>query len=230
MEKEYALVVAGGAGTRFKSTIPKQFLEISGVPIVMRTLAAFYSYSKEISIILVLPEHEINYWANLCRQHKFNIPHQVVKGGMSRQMSVINGLNTINDDGIVAIHDGVRPLIKKEIIAGSFETARKLGNAVAAVPLKDSIRIIENGYNRSVDRKDFMLIQTPQTFLTSEIKNAYQKYIEEEFTDDASIAERAGQKINLIMGSYDNIKITTTEDILFAEAIFRNNNEENPKK
>ncbi|CAN5491518.1 2-C-methyl-D-erythritol 4-phosphate cytidylyltransferase [soil metagenome] len=227
MLKEYAIIVAGGSGTRFKSNIPKQFIEVSGVPILMRTLAAFHSYSNAIIIFLVLPENEFIFWENLCRLHDFKIPHQVVKGGSSRQQSVFNGLNAITEEGVVAIHDGVRPLLHKTIIENSFKTALQKGNAVAAMPLKDSIRIIENEENRSVDRKQYRLIQTPQTFLVSAIKNAYKKFMEEEFTDDAGIAERSGQKINLIEGSYDNIKITTAEDVLFAEAVLRNSSEQN---
>jgi 2-C-methyl-D-erythritol 4-phosphate cytidylyltransferase len=227
MLKEYVLIVAGGTGTRLKSNIPKQFVELEGTPVLMRTIKVFYDYSPKISIIVVLPENQIDFWKNLCKKKAFDIPHQIIAGGSSRQQSVLNGLKAIKKEGIVAIHDGVRPLVKKDIISRSFTIASQQGNAIAAVPLKDSIRILENGENRAVDRKKFRLVQTPQTFLTSLIKNAYDRFFEEEFTDDAGIAERAGEKINLIEGSYDNIKITTSEDILIAKAIIRKLNEEN---
>jgi 2-C-methyl-D-erythritol 4-phosphate cytidylyltransferase len=230
MLKEYALIVAGGTGTRLKSNIPKQFLELEGTPILMRTVMAFYNYSPEIFIIVVLPENQIDYWKILCRKYAFDLPHQIIAGGSTRQQSVLNGLKAIKKEGIVAIHDGVRPLVKNDIISRSFTIASQHGNAVAAVSLKDSIRILENGEYKAVDRNKFKLIQTPQTFLTSVIKNAYDKFFDEEFTDDAGIAERAGERINLIEGSYDNIKITTSEDIFIAKVILRKLNEENPRK
>ncbi len=217
---EYALIVAGGSGSRMKSSIPKQFVEIGGLPVLMHTISAFILYSNNISIILVLPENQINRWDQLCALHNFSVPHLIVAGGACRTDSVINGLKHIVKEGIVAIHDGVRPFVGKEIIKAGFEAAKIHGNAVAAVPLKDSIRQVKGGHSTAVERSEFILVQTPQTFMVSQIKQAYEKY-NESFTDDATVAENAGHHIHLIKGGYENIKITTPEDLIYAEAILK---------
>lgn len=221
--KEYAIIVAGGKGTRMNNTVPKQFIELSGLPVLMHTINAFFSYSPNIDVILILPNDELEVWAALCKKYNFNKPLQIVAGGETRFQSVRNGLAAIEtNDGLVAIHDGVRPLVSKEIIGASFRLAAVHQSAVAAVRLKESIRITERNVTTSVDRSSYRLIQTPQTFDLKLIKDAYKIKEEASLTDDASVAERAGCKISLFEGSYSNIKITTPEDLVIAEALLNN--------
>lgn len=219
--RKFAVIVAGGSGTRMGLSTPKQFIILHDKPILMHTLEIFNRYDPQIEIILVLPEHEIGKWKQLCDKFFFHTSHQLVAGGESRTESVRNGLNAIQDaEGLVAIHDGVRPLISTEIIGNSFIEAEEKGNAIVSVPLKDSIRWSKEGENQAVDRSDYCLIQTPQTFKLSLIKQAYQALGTQSLTDDASVLEANGAKINLIPGDYRNIKITTPEDLRVAEALW----------
>jgi 2-C-methyl-D-erythritol 4-phosphate cytidylyltransferase len=220
-KKEYAVIVAGGKGTRLKSSIPKQFLELCGKPILLHTIEAFHSYSKEITIILVLPPSDLRTWSDIVKKFSFRIPVVLQEGGDTRFQSVKKGLEKIDGDGLVAIHDGVRPLVNSSIIATAFRIASAQGTAVAAVGLKESIRVIDNDVTRSVDRSKYRLIQTPQTFDVALIRNAYQCNEDPSLTDDASVAEKAGHKITLFEGSYENIKVTTPEDLLIAEALMK---------
>jgi 2-C-methyl-D-erythritol 4-phosphate cytidylyltransferase len=217
--KEFALIVAGGKGTRIKSKLPKQFIELKGLPILMHTINAFYRYSETITIILVLPEDDFETWEALCRKHHFNKPLILQKGGESRFQSVRNGLTRITEEGLVAIHDGVRPLVSADIIGASFRLAAVHESAVAAVRLKESIRMTDQDNTKAMDRSRFRLIQTPQTFKVSLIQQAYEIKEDPSLTDDASVAERAGHVISLFEGSYENIKITTPEDLRIAEAL-----------
>lgn len=216
--KEYALIVAGGKGTRIKSDRPKQFLSLNGMPVLMHTILAFYKYSPSIEVVLVLPKDQIDTWRTLCVEHSFTTPLTIQPGGESRFQSVKRGLE-IMTEGLVAIHDGVRPLVSQEIIATSFRVAAKNNSAVAAVPLKESIRMMENDNTKALDRTKFKLIQTPQTFNVEMIRKAYELDEDQTLTDDASVAEKAGHLITLFDGSYDNIKITTMEDLVIAEAL-----------
>ena len=219
---QFAVIVAGGSGKRMQAAIPKQFLLLAGRPVIMRTLDIFRIANPAITITLVLPESQLSQWKQLCIDHAFDDSQiKVVTGGATRFLSVQRGLASIaGEKGTVAIHDGVRPLTNVGIVNDSFRVAELLGNAVVAVPLKDSIREVEGNLNRAVNREKYQLIQTPQTFLVADIKYAYQNAdLQKEFTDDASVVESLGQKINLIKGSYDNIKITTPEDLMFAEAM-----------
>ena len=217
--KEYALIVAGGKGTRIKSTLPKQFLEIGGLPILMHTITAFANYSPSVTIVLVLPEDDFQTWHTLVNKHAFPIPVQLQAGGDSRFQSVRNGLACIEGPGLVAIHDGVRPLVSQHIIGASYRLAAVHKTAVASVRLKESIRMTDQDTTVAVDRSRFRLIQTPQTFDIDLIKNSYRIKEESNLTDDASVAERSGHRISLFEGSYDNIKVTTPEDLVVAEAL-----------
>lgn len=181
----------------------------------MHTIHAF----RQFTITLVLPENQQNYWSQLCDEYDFQIAHEVISGGSTRFQSVSNALNNIPNQGIVAIHDGVRPFITESIIKQSFELAHKHGNAIAAVPLKDSIREVSVESNKALDRSMYQLIQTPQTFDIALIKKAYQKNESPLFTDDASVLESDGYSIHLFEGSNTNIKITTPEDLVIAEAL-----------
>ena len=216
---KYALIVAGGSGSRMQSDTPKQFLEIGKMPILMHTLNAFYQYSSSLHIILVLPEEHISIWNNLVIDHHFGIDHTLVRGGETRFESVKNGLDNINGDGLVAIHDGVRPFVSQELIANCFISAAENGTGIAAVTPKDSLREITENGNNTVDRTSYKLMQTPQSFSISLIKNSYSEAKGMGFTDDASVAEQAGNKITLVEGEYRNIKITTPEDIKIAQAL-----------
>jgi 2-C-methyl-D-erythritol 4-phosphate cytidylyltransferase len=216
---EYALIVAGGKGTRIKSSMPKQFLDLNGTPILIHTLNAFIRYSSQIKIILVLPEDDMQVWNDLSTKHKFSFPITIQTGGDTRFQSVKRGLGKIPDNGLVAIHDGVRPLISEDIIGASFRLAAVHKTAVAAVRLKESIRMTDMDNTRAMDRSKFRLIQTPQTFDVALIKTAYEGKEDPSLTDDASVAEKAGHVISLFEGSYENIKITTKEDLVVAEAL-----------
>ncbi|MDN3686676.1 2-C-methyl-D-erythritol 4-phosphate cytidylyltransferase [Cyclobacterium jeungdonense] len=221
MEKvsnKYAIIVAGGSGTRMGTKIAKQYLAIGGKPVLMHTLNQFFVLDPAIRLLLVLPEADFSYWDDLCQKHDFSIPHQLVKGGKSRFASVRNGLDSISDNtGLVAIHDGVRPFVGGQVIRHSYETAAVKGSAIAVIPLKDSIREIE-GPDKSVfrDRGQFRLVQTPQTFQLAKIKEAFSGGEKEIFTDDATVFEYMGWEVCLIPGNPENIKLTSPEDLDFA--------------
>lgn len=221
--KKYAIIVAGGKGLRMGSDIPKQFLLLAGKPVLMHTLEAF-SKLGDIELILVLPANQISYWLELCPKYNFTVLHTLVEGGETRFNSVKNGLGAIPnsaDSGLVAIHDGVRPFVSSEIIQNSFSLAAIKGNAVASIQPKDSIRHLEGQLSKSVDRSKYVLVQTPQTFQINLIKKAYEGASNpSQYTDDASVAEGAGFSIALIDGDYRNIKITTSEDLVIAEALW----------
>jgi len=219
--KKTALIVAGGSGSRMESDLPKQFILLAGKPILMHTIKAF-NHCNVSNIIVVLPPNQIAFWKELCTQFSFNLPHEIVAGGASRFESVQNGLVLCNEEDLLAIHDGVRPFITAEIINNSFDVTAQKGNAVAAVRLKDSIRKVDLLGNKNVNREAYFLIQTPQTFKCKLIKEAYQAQDHINFTDDASVLEANGHAINLIPGDYKNIKITTPEDLLVAEAFYKN--------
>jgi 2-C-methyl-D-erythritol 4-phosphate cytidylyltransferase len=223
MIHQYAIIVAGGKGTRMQSTLSKQFLELQGKPILMHTIDAFFEYNKGITVILVLPENEISLWKELCKNHDFQRDVVIQVGGQSRFQSVKNGLSRIPDDnGLVAVHDGVRPLIQPTIIKTSFDIAENHGAAVAAVALKESIRIVSGDQTSALDRSQYRLIQTPQTFQVALLKQAYLQHELDSFTDDASVVEKLGHVITLFEGSYSNIKVTTPEDLIVAEALLKN--------
>lgn len=217
---KFAIIVAGGSGTRMGKRIPKQFIEIGGKPILMHTIEKFLSYDFSLQLILVLPASEMKAWYALCDKHEFYPPIVTVTGGNSRFQSVKNGLKRISaKDGLVAVHDGVRPFITPEIISKGFEVAAEKGAAVTSVPLKDSIRLVnENGSNQSAERASYRLVQTPQTFRLDWMRPAFDSPEQSFFTDCASVLNFAGRDVTLIEGAYENIKITTPEDILWAEA------------
>jgi len=217
--KKIIVVVAGGSGSRMKAVEPKQFLVIAGRPVLMHTLAVFPSFDPLSEIFLVLPETQREYWDDLCRIYNFRIPHTVINGGKTRFHSVQNGLAAIPDEGIVFIHDGVRPLVKPETLQRCYKKALQAGNAVPVIPVSESVRKIENHRSFSVDRSRLVLIQTPQTFRIPLIRQAYRQDYTPEFTDDASVIEKSGETIHLVEGNRENIKITWPEDLLYAESV-----------
>lgn len=216
----FAIIVAGGSGSRMKSDRPKQFLLLNGKPILQHTLERFLSVSPPPHLILVLPAHDQLMWETLCRQHNFHPDPavssiQFVAGGATRFQSVRNGLRAIQRaDGLVAVHDGVRPFVSPEIIRHSYETAARTGSAVACVPVKDSVRQVRpDGTSLALDRSSLRLIQTPQTFELGRFRQAFDTDEQPFFTDCASVMEYAGFPITLIDGAYENIKITTPDDL-----------------
>lgn len=220
--KEYAIIVAGGKGTRIPGALPKQFLPLNGRPIILHTIDAFFNYSPHITIILVLPEDDFKIWNTIIEEHQFKRSLLLQKGGATRFQSVKNGLEKTEGEGLVAIHDGVRPLVSTAVIARSFQLAAVASTAVAAVPLKESIREGNENNSKALDRSHYRMIQTPQTFEIQLLKQAYQVKEDQSLTDDASVVERSGQMISLFEGSYENIKITTPEDLIVAEALLIN--------
>jgi 2-C-methyl-D-erythritol 4-phosphate cytidylyltransferase len=196
--------------------IPKQFLLLNGKPVLMHTLDKFIGVCDEL--ILVLPEAQVAYWKELCAQHQFTTIHKIVNGGSERFYSVLNGLSSINsDEGLVAIHDGVRPCVSVQLIQRTFEEAALHGAAIAAVKSKDSLRKVTSTGTEAVDRSHFYLVQTPQTFSLAKLKEAYRQPYQSFYTDDASVFEANGAAITLVEGDYKNIKITTPEDLPLAE-------------
>lgn len=221
----YAIIVAGGSGSRMKSEIPKQFLPLKSKPILVHTVEKFLQIPA-IRVIIVLPKNDIDYWNEITSSNEtiqsLKTSITLTVGGASRFQSVKNGLATIKTDGLVAVHDGVRPLVNLEIIQNSYKIATEKGTAVTSVWVKDSVRQVdENDGNIALDRTKLKLVQTPQTFQVSLIKKAFEVDEQPFFTDCASVLEFAGEKITLIDGAYENIKITTPEDMLVAEAFLQ---------
>jgi len=220
--RNFAIIVAGGSGSRMRSAVPKQFLLLKGKPVLMHTIEAFHYSTIQPQIILVLNPDFHALWELLCSEHSFRVPHQLVNGGETRFHSVKNGLDLIPDDmvALIAVHDAVRPLTSERIISGSYKYAAEHGNAITAVKSRDSVRQLKNNVSKSLLRDEIYLVQTPQTFRSSQIKKAYLQPYNAKFTDDASVVEETGITIHLIEGSYQNIKITFPEDIAIAEYLF----------
>ncbi len=219
MLKKYAIIVAGGSGTRMQSAQPKQFIPLKGIPVLMRTINAFMQYDTELEIIVVLPESQTPYWNQLCEEKAFSVKHCVIKGGETRYHSVSNGLAAIDGEGLVAIHDGVRPFVSKELISRAFNKAQEAGAAIPVLPVKDSIREVQGSESKALDRNKYYLVQTPQCFQVGLIKQAFEGDYKDIFTDDATVAEAAGQKVELVEGEPYNIKLTAPLDLRFAEVL-----------
>lgn len=221
------IIVAGGTGLRMKTEIPKQFLVLAGKPILMHSISKFYAADSTIKIVVVLPFEHIATWNLLCSKHRFIVPHQIVSGGTERYYSVKNGLSVVDPEGLVAVHDGVRPLVSPSLILKGFRFAAEHKSAVPVVALTESLRKLDEISNHPVDRRQFCLVQTPQTFQTRLLLKAYENDFRPEFTDDAAVFEAAGNPVNLTEGIAENIKITTPLDLIIAETIFKHQNEQN---
>ncbi len=219
MLKKVAIIVAGGSGTRMGTDLPKQFMLLANKPVMMHTLEKFYQSNCELVVVLNVDYHD--QWKSLCNEHSFNLPHTLIKGGRNRFESVKNGLKSISENALVAIHDAVRPLIDISTINEAFDCADKNGNAIVVVPSKDSLRKVENDSSYSVPRSDYFIVQTPQIFDKNTLDKAYKEEFRNEFTDDASVVEKLGIKINLVEGKQSNIKITYREDLAIAETLLK---------
>lgn len=225
MMEKIAIIVAGGSGTRMGSQIPKQFLLLDGYPVLMRTIRTFHSYDPEIRIITVLPADQAKYWQTLCSKFRFTISHDIVPGGKTRHYSVRNAMEEVKAGAIVAVHDGVRPLVSVALIQTCFDTAEILGNAIPVIDIPESIRRVEGESNTSADRTAFRLVQTPQVFRSELLIDAFGQSYDPSFTDEANLVEASGISIHLVNGQRENIKITTTLDMRIASAILESGNE-----
>lgn len=221
MEK-FALIVAGGSGSRMHTTVPKQYLELAGKPVLMRTLERFAEYDPQMRFVVVLAKDYFMFWQDLCQKYGFTIDHQLVAGGSTRFQSVRNGLEVLPEEGIVFIHDAVRPLVSLQTIRNCDRMATEKGNALPVLSLNDSLREVDCGGNRHVERSCFRLVQTPQTFRLDLIKKAYATAETKFFTDDASVCEAMGVTIKLVEGNPENIKITRPIDLHMAEYLWKN--------
>ena len=200
---DYIIIVAGGKGLRMGSDIPKQFLPIGGKPVLMRTLERFREYSADIQIILVLPEAQQEYWHQLCKEYHFNVEYTLANGGQTRFHSVQNGLAKVPDDaqGVVGVHDGVRPFPSIEVIKNCYETARTKKAVIPVIPVVETVRHLEGEKSVTVPRGDYRLVQTPQTFDIQLLKAANRQPYNDGFTDDASVVESYGYEITLVEGN-----------------------------
>ena len=218
---DYVIIVAGGKGLRMGSDIPKQFLPIGGKPVLMRTLERFRAYDDALQIILVLPEAQQAYWRELCGQYHFDVEYRLANGGQTRFHSVQNGLALVPDEaeGVVGVHDGVRPFPSIEVIRNCYATAREKKAVIPVIPVVETVRHLEGDKSVTVPRGDYRLVQTPQTFDIQLLKAANRQPYNDGFTDDASVVESYGFEITLVEGNRENIKITTPYDLKIAEGL-----------
>jgi len=216
---KYVLILAGGMGQRMNMDIPKQFIPVLGKPVLMHTINKFREYDPKLQIVVIIPKEHIPLWKDLCTEFAFNIEHQIVTGGKQRFYSVKNGLSRVPDDALVLIHDGVRPLVSTETIDRVAQMAEEKGNAIPYIDIVHSVRKVANGKNKAIDRSKLKIIQTPQGFHSTLIKQAYAKRYRKSFTDDASVLEALGYEINLVKGNNKNMKITNSTDIHLVECL-----------
>ena len=218
---DYVIIVAGGKGLRMGSDIPKQFLPVGGKPVLMRTIERFREYSPTLQIILVLPKAQQEYWKELCLKHNFTVAYQLADGGETRFHSVQHGLALIPDnaEGVVGVHDGVRPFPSIEVIHNCYETAREKKAVIPVIPVVETVRHLKGETSETVPRNDYRLVQTPQTFDIQLLKAANRQPYNDGFTDDASVVEAFGFNITLVEGNRENIKITTPYDLKIAEVL-----------
>lgn len=218
----YAVIVAAGIGKRMGAPVPKQFLLLAGKPLLMHTLQQLHAFDASMKLLLVLHPDYFGYWQELVAEHDFTIPHQLIAGGAERFHSVKCAVDSIRDDSaIIGIHDGVRPLVGMETLQRCFDAAASLGNAVPVIAVNDSVRLLEGERNHAVDRSLYRIVQTPQCFQLSLLQEAFKQPYSASFTDDASVMEAAGHAIQLVEGNRENIKITTPEDLRWAEVMLK---------
>lgn len=218
--KKYVIVVAGGKGLRMGGEIPKQFIPVKGKPVLMRTLETFYACDPNIELIVVLPVEQRSYWEHLCAEYGFTLSHRIAAGGETRFHSVKNGLALVEEDGVVGVHDGVRPFVSAEVIADCYAQAVTLQAVVPVTDVVETVRhLLSEGGSETVSRNDYKLVQTPQVFTVELLKRAYAQDYKPFFTDDASVVEALGQPVHLVSGNRENIKLTTPFDLKVAESL-----------
>ena len=218
---DYVIIVAGGKGLRMGNDIPKQFLPVGGKPVLMRTLERFREYSPTLKIILVLPKAQQDYWRQLCADYHFNVEYQLADGGETRFHSVQHGLALIPDEaeGVVGVHDGVRPFPSIDVIRRCYDTAREKKAVIPVIPVVETLRHLQGKSSITVPRDDYRLVQTPQCFDIQLLKAANRQPYNDGFTDDASVVESFGHAITLVEGNRENIKITTPYDLKIAKVL-----------
>lgn len=217
--KKHIIIVAGGKGLRMGGDIPKQFLPIGGKPVLMRTLEAFYEYDPFIHIVLVLPVSQQAYWKELCRTYGFELSHDIADGGETRFHSVMNGLALVKGEGVVGVHDGVRPFVAQEVIARCYEGAVTKKAVVPVIGVVETVRRLVGEESETVPRDQYKLVQTPQVFDVVLLRKAYEQPYTDMFTDDASVVEALGEKVWLVEGNRENVKLTTPFDLKLAEIL-----------
>lgn len=217
--KKHVIIVAGGKGLRMGGDIPKQFLPIGGKPVLMRTLEAFHRYDSSIHMVLVLPVSQQAYWKELCRTYAFGLSHDIADGGETRFHSVMNGLALVEGEGVVGVHDGVRPFVAQEVIARCFEEAVTKKAVIPVVGVVETVRHLVGEESETVPRDQYKLVQTPQVFDVNLLRKAYRQPYTEMFTDDASVVEALGEKVWLVEGNRENVKLTTPFDLKLAEIL-----------
>ena len=217
--KKHVIVVAGGKGLRMGGEIPKQFLPIGGKPVLMRTIEAFYTYDASIHVILVLPVSQQSYWKELCSLYDFDLPHDIADGGETRFHSVKNGLALVQGEGIVGVHDGVRPFVSQEVIARCYSEAEVKNAVVPVIEVVETVRRLDGDDSVTVPRDQYKLVQTPQVFDIVLLQKAYNQEFTDMFTDDASVVEALGERVHLVEGNRENIKLTTPFDLKLAEML-----------
>ena len=217
--KKHIIIVAGGKGLRMGGDIPKQFLPICGKPVLMRTIEAFRAYDADIHVVLVLPVCQQAYWKELCEGYGFKLPHDIANGGDTRFHSVMNGLALVEGEGWVGVHDGVRPFVSQEVIARCYEEAAVHKAVVPVIDVVETVRLLTDEGSETVPRDQYKLVQTPQVFEVNLLRRAYQQEYTKLFTDDASVVEALGEKVHLVEGNRENIKLTTPFDLKLAEML-----------
>ena len=217
--KKHIIIVAGGKGLRMGGDIPKQFLPVCGKPVLMRTLEAFHAYDAEIHLVLVLPVSQQGYWQELCKDYQFTLSHDIANGGDTRFHSVMNGLALVEGDGLVGVHDGVRPFVSQEVIARCYEEAADCKAVIPVIDVVETVRHLTERGSETVPRDQYKLVQTPQVFEVELLRRAYQQAYTDLFTDDASVVEALGEKVHLVQGNRENIKLTTPFDLKLAEML-----------
>ena len=217
--KKYIIIVAGGKGLRMGGDIPKQFLPVCGKPVLMRTLEAFHAYDASMRLILVLPVSQQAYWKQLCEEYQFDLVHEIANGGETRFHSVKNGLALVKEDGLVGVHDGVRPFVSQEVISRCYEEAVSLKAVIPVIGVVETVRHLTEEGSETVPRDQYKLVQTPQVFDVTLLHRAYQQEYTDLFTDDASVVEALGEKVYLVEGNRENIKLTTPFDLKLAELL-----------
>lgn len=217
--KKHIIIVAGGKGLRMGGEIPKQFLPIGGKPVLMRTIEAFHLYDNTIHVVLVLPVSQQAYWRELCKKYSFELPHEVADGGETRFHSVMNGLALVEGEGLVGVHDGVRPFVSQEVITRCYAEAGTKKAVIPVIGVVETVRRLEGTDSVTVPRDQYKMVQTPQVFDVALLQRAYQQKYTEMFTDDASVVEALGEKVFLVEGNRENIKLTTPFDLKLAEML-----------